>query len=70
MNKPNAFETPKYLRRPIVEDWTGLSRSGIYDLMSRKLFPRPVRIGRRAVAWREADIREWLASREYTNAGN
>ncbi|WP_448539067.1 helix-turn-helix transcriptional regulator [Sphingobium yanoikuyae] len=42
----------------------GLSRSTIYDSMSRGLFPRPLRIGRKAVGWRHSDISEWLNRRE------
>jgi len=55
--------TLKHLRRPAVETITGLSRSSIYDMMSRDEFPRPVRIGRRAVAWPESAVMEWLATR-------
>ena len=52
------------LRRKAVEDKTGLSRSTIYAMMSDGKFPRPYRIGRRAVAWKESDLIEWLESRE------
>nr|WP_072936685.1 AlpA family phage regulatory protein [Thalassobacter stenotrophicus] len=52
----------KHLRRGAVGEITGLSRSAIYDKMSRNEFPRPVRIGRQAVAWPESAISEWLAS--------
>jgi prophage regulatory protein len=31
------------------------------------LFPRPVRLGVRAVGWRESDIVAWLASRKTTD---
>jgi len=58
----------KHLRRHIVEEITGLSRSTIYEKMSRGEFPRPVRIGRRAVAWPESAIAEWLANRPSTAA--
>lgn len=54
----------KSYRRPAVEDITGLSRSSIYDMMARGDFPKPIRIGRRAVAWRESDIAAWLAERQ------
>ena len=54
----------KLHRRPAVEEITGLSRSTIYALMDDGEFPRPVRIGRRAVAWRDSDLTAWLASRE------
>lgn len=52
------------LRRPAVEARTGLSRSTIYAAMARGEFPQPVRLGPRAVGWRESDVAEWLASRE------
>ncbi|KAA9005944.1 helix-turn-helix transcriptional regulator [Histidinibacterium aquaticum] len=51
-------------RRPAVEEMTGLSRSSIYDMMARGEFPKPVKIGRRAVAWREGDIVAWLNARQ------
>jgi prophage regulatory protein len=33
-------------------------------MMARGDFPRPVRLGKRAVGWRESDLQDWLASRE------
>jgi prophage regulatory protein len=50
----------RILRLPKVVEITGLSRSTIYDAMSAGTFPRAVRIGQRAVGWRETDIRSWL----------
>ena len=49
----------KFFRRPDVESLTGLSRASIYRLMDDGEFPRPVRVGKRAVAWREADLELW-----------
>ena len=51
------------LRRPDVEAKTGLSRSGIYDLMKAKKFPRPVPLGEKAVGWLESEIENWIAER-------
>ena len=48
------------LRRPEVESRTGLSRSSIYDGMTKGTFPQAVKLGVRAVGWREADISNWL----------
>jgi len=56
------------LRRRAVENYTGLSRSTIYAMMAEGAFPRPVKIGRRAVGWRESDIAAWLAERQPTAA--
>lgn len=58
--------TQRHLRRPEVEAATGLSRSSIYAMMDSGDFPRPIRIGRRAVAWRESAIIAWLAGRPTT----
>lgn len=52
-----------HLRRPVVEAITGLSRSSIYAMMDAGEFPRPVRIGKRAVAWPQSAIETWLAQR-------
>ena len=53
----------KHLRRRKVEELTGLSRSTIYELMSKGAFPRPVKLTGKAVAWPESSIAEWLAQR-------
>lgn len=52
------------LRRRDVEERVGLARSTIYDLMSKGLFPRPIRLSAGAVAWRSSDIQRWLDERE------
>ncbi len=56
-----------HLRRPAVELATGLSRSSIYAMMEAGDFPRPVRIGKRAVAWPQSAIEAWLANRPTSN---
>ena len=42
----------------------GRSRPSIYRLMSHGDFPRPLRVGVRAVRWRSEDVDRWLAGRE------
>lgn len=54
----------KILRRPDVERITGLARSTIYDWLHKGEFPKPVRLGARAVGWRESDVLAWVASRK------
>ena len=63
------MNTDKLHRRHAVEEMTALSRSTIYAMMDEGTFPRPVRIGKRAVAWRDSDLRAWLASRETAAQG-
>ena len=53
----------RILRRPEVQDRTGLSRSTIYAMMAEDTFPKPVRLGKRAVGWTESAITRWLESR-------
>lgn len=55
--------TKQVYRRPDVERITGLSRSTLYAMMAEGTFPKPVKLGKRAVGWREADISAWLDSR-------
>lgn len=51
------------IRRKQVEALTALSRSRIYALMAAGDFPKPVQLGTMSVAWLEAEIHEWIASR-------
>ena len=53
----------RFIRRPAVENRTGLARSTIYLLMQNGQFPKPVRIGGRAVAWPEAEVEALLNAR-------
>ena len=53
----------RFIRRPAVENRTGLACSTIYLLMQNGQFPKPVRIGGRAVAWPEAEVEAWLNAR-------
>jgi len=52
-----------FLRRPEVERETGLSRSTIYERIAAGTFPKPRRIGPRAVAWPASQIEAWKAAR-------
>jgi prophage regulatory protein len=54
----------KLLRLPAVRELTQKSTSRIYADMAAGKFPRPVRIGERAVAWRASDLITWIDSRQ------
>lgn len=65
-HRPTNQPAPgRLLRLDAVENMTGLRKSSIYTYMASKShgFPTPVRIGARAVAWRESDIWKWIAAR-------
>lgn len=51
------------LRLPAVINRTGISRSTIYLMMSKKQFPLPISLGDRAVGWLEDEINSWLENR-------
>lgn len=53
----------RILRRPEIETLTGLSRSTLYAMMSEGTFPKPIRLGKRAVGWPESCIQEWIEDR-------
>lgn len=57
------------LRLPQVKQRVGLSRSSIYLAISLETFPRPVRLGARAVGWLENEIDAWLRSRIQESRG-
>ena len=53
----------KIHRLPDVIAAVGLRRSSIYAAVAAGTFPRAVKLGARAVGWRESDIAAWLAER-------
>ena len=54
------MSTATIWRLPEVLRQTGLSRSTIYDMISRGDFPRQVQLGRRAVGWMAEDVLDWI----------
>ena len=54
---------PVILRRSQLEKQLGLTRSTIYKMMQDKAFPRPIKIGRRAVGWPANEVNDWLEKR-------
>lgn len=58
-NQPmSVFRLPKVLQA------TALSRSTLYAMMAEGRFPKPMKLGERAVGWPEAEIAAWLESRK------
>jgi len=61
----SAQDRPKLLRLPAVCELVGLSKTSIYQAMSKSSgrgFPKPVPIGCRARAWREFEVLNWIES--------
>lgn len=55
---------PRQLLMKLAElcDQLAVSRGTIYQWISEGKFPRPVRIGERAVRWRAEDVEAWCSS--------
>jgi len=45
----------------------GMSRTHLYRLVGRGLFPAPVRLSERVSVWREADVNGWLQQKFSTS---
>jgi prophage regulatory protein len=54
----------KIYRLPDVMAVTGLCRTAVYNALADKTFPEPVKLGKRAIGWREGDLCAWVASRQ------
>ena len=57
----------RFMRRPEVIERTGLPRATIYERMAEGTFPRPIRIGKMTVAWRETEIDAWILAQIEAN---
>ncbi len=58
--RPSVFTI---VRRPYVETQTGYSRSTIYLRIAQGLWPKPVRLGPRAVGWPASEVEAVNAAR-------
>ena len=56
-------DAPKLLTLRGVIEITLMSRSQIYALIAAGEFPRPIRVGARAVRWIEDEVIEFIATR-------
>lgn len=65
---PKESAPDRLIRLPEVSRLVGLSRSAIYRAEAADDFPKRRRIGLRAVAWVEREVRDWVASRSRAEA--
>lgn len=54
----------KVMRLSAVMEMTGMSRSTIYLYIEKGSFPKPIKLGSRAVGWIQAEILDWLQARQ------
>lgn len=54
-----------FQRMPAVQERVGgVSRTTIYEWVKKGQFPKPVKIGARAIAWRVSDLEKWADNPE------
>ena len=56
-------ESRRILRLPKVLEMTGLSRTSVWRQVKAGTFPKPVKLGPRAVGWLASKIDKWLRNR-------
>lgn len=59
----NEIDNARLIRLLSVMDKTGISKSYIYVLVKQGLFPKPVKLSERSVAWVESEIQQWIDDR-------
>ena len=60
---PPVYPRDRFMRLPEVIHTTGLSRSTLYDLISRQQFPAQISLGGKNVAWLASEIEGWMNNR-------
>ena len=53
----------RFIRLPEVINRTGYRRTSIYEKISEGIFPAPIKLGPRAVAWVSEEIDKWMDAR-------
>ncbi|MCX3307464.1 AlpA family transcriptional regulator [Pantoea vagans] len=69
LNRDAVYPRDRFMRLPEVISTCGLSRSTIYDLISRELFPSQISLGGKNVAWLASEIDGWMQARIAQRAG-
>jgi len=56
----NQLQPGQLIRITKLKEITDLPKSTIYRLISENRFPKQIKLGRRAVAWKSDDIIAWM----------
>lgn len=51
------------IKMPVVMARTSMSKPYIYAQMKDGTFPKPIKTGKRSVAWVEGDVQKWIDAR-------
>lgn len=70
MDTPCQTPSVSLLRLPAIMAKTTFSETSIYRLMKTGEFPKPLKLGERAVAWRSDEVDAWIESRTRSTVGD
>ena len=59
----------RIMRLPEVLNLIGISKSRLYVWMGDGYFPKPIKLGPKAVGWRYSEVQAWLKDRERAQIG-
>lgn len=69
LSQQNTPNTERLLpARDVYKDRLGISKSSFYGLVKSGEFPKPVRITKQRVGWRESIVDEWVRNRTTVDA--
>ena len=57
----NQLQPGQLIRITKLKEITDLPKSTIYRLISENRFPKQIKLGKRAVAWRTDDVIKWMS---------
>jgi prophage regulatory protein len=60
----------RLMRKKEVLAAIGMKATWLHCEVNSGRFPKPVKVGARAVAWRRSDIEKWLNARTYVLVSN
>ena len=63
MNNSGNGKPSRLIRLDEVKERTGLTRSTLYAKVRAGLFPKPISLTSRCVAWLDSEIDAWIAER-------
>ena len=61
--KPSQGSPERFLRLSCVMSQTALGKTSIYDMIQKKTFPKPVRLGlgkRGSIRFVESEVQQWI----------
>jgi prophage regulatory protein len=67
---PAQRKLQRVVRKKDLPQFVGLQRTALDDLIARGEFPRPIRVGARAIAWLADDLVAWQQARIAASTNN